>query len=334
MHIRLYVNTRRTGQTYFTRFPCKKRVNSAYGMYEHDINLEENVSRTSAILDDVHHVEVVDLVIETFTFIFAGLFNTCLIAVEARRWRRTRSMNIPRILIVCLASIDAIGVFVGLLPKFLVLAVIPCPKILFSVVHSLTVTVYVFSILMSKMTVVLMGIERYASILMPFFYVRTFTPKLVLVAEIVCAVYAALFAAISSFFNYYHYHDTHIYYHNLHEHAHNCHEYFLIFEFGSINHKVDFPWRFAELCGTFQCYQLGQDILLIAIVVICNSAVMNGLSKMDRRMRQVCPGSGSETTGKRSAAPAPSFSGREFSRLMTLINVFVIVLTTPQMVVS
>ena len=296
-------------------------------MYEHDEDHFANYSSESRILDEVHHLVIVDVFLEIIIFLFAGISNLALIIVEIKSYLKTGSMSLPRQLIFWLAWIDSIGVFVGLLPRLLVQSVKPCPEYCFAVIHMLTVTFQCFAILMSKLTVVLMGIERYMSLLRPFFYVRTCNSNRFLFLEIMCCIYSAMFAATSSFFNFYHYHDTEKYYLDIdHE---NCHEMFLIFEFGSINHNVDFPWRYAEICGSFQFYQLAQDILLIIVLIICNSAVIKGLKVMDDRMKKVCP---QPNTADKSPSTPLSYPGRDFARLMTLINVFVLLLTTPQMV--
>lgn len=296
-------------------------------MYDHRLDPRNNYTRASVILDDVHHIVLADILIEGFVFLFAGVCNLCLLTIEGRHWIKSGTISLPRLLIFWLACVDAVGVILGLLPKFFVLAVKPCPELMFEVVHMLIVTFHVFAILMSKLTVVLMGIERYTSILKPFFYVRACTMRKFFIAEIAFITYSAIFAGVSSFFNYYHYHDTHVFYEDLDEE--NCHETFLIFEFGSINHNIDFPWRYGEICGSFQLYQLVQDILLLLILVVCNMAVIRALKVMDQRMKQVCPMPGASS----SPQSTTNYPGRDFSCLMTLINVSVLLLTTPQMVI-
>lgn len=299
------------------------------GMLVHEYDPDANHS--SRILDDVEKLLFADILLEVCIFIIAGLLNSSILLVEVRHWRRKGCISLPRLLVCWLAAIDAIGVFVGLFPKFIVLAIQPCPRLLFKIVHMLTLALKIFADLMSKLTVVLMGIERFTSILKPFYYLQTCTTKTLFLVEMFLVVYSVSFAGLSSFFNYYHYQDTHILYHGLEEES--CHKLFLIFEFGHVNHYVDFPWNLAELCGNFQLFQLVQYLVIICILVICNLAVNRSVFVMDQRLKKVYPIL-QNVHEKPSTPIRPRSQGREFSRLMTTINVSVLLLTTPQMVIK
>lgn len=255
------------------------------------------------------------------------LANAFLIVLETKVWVRRRRLSQPRLLIFLLALIDAVSCIFGILPRLLVLNRTPC--LTSTLIDTYMLTRFIlgsFSIL-SKLTVVLMGIERFISIRAPFFYVRHCTVKMFSTVQVILVMYSLIIGTVLVFI------DKKLFKAVLENipdlESLTCHRLFLIFEFDIYPERTLIQWQFSAVVNGFTVFQLLQDFLLIIILFVCNTSVISGLEAMERRLRESCP---RPTDERSSAQDLMAATGREFSRLMIAINIIVVILTTPLMV--
>lgn len=278
---------------------------------------------------DSTRLEAMDVISYSITLALAVLSNTCLLVLESKIWLKHRRLSQPRLLIILLALVDTISCIFGILPRLIISSLTPC---LVSQIYMLTrFTLGCFGIL-SKLTVVLMGVERFISIRAPFFYVRNCTIKSFVVVHIILVMYSLLLGSVSIFLDYYLFESSTKLIQNIE--AIKCQTIFLIFEFEIYPRKTTgtsiTQWQYMSATSAFTIFKLMQDFTLILILLICNTSVISGLRDMEKRLQVSCPRSTSDQSN--AAQDLMTATGKEFSRLMIAINIIVLLLITPEMV--
>lgn len=288
----------------------------------------KDVFNNSAVILETDHLETSDFLTDCVILSLILLSNTCLLVLEVKIWIQRRRLSQPRFLIISLGIIDALcGVF-GILPRIILASSIPCNSSSHLRFYMATRFVLGCFIVLSKLTVVLMGIERFISIRAPFFYVRNCSLKTFAFIKSLLIIYSLVLGSVSMFL------DLQLFRKMQNETEHladvSCHKAFLYFEFYVYSWRSSVVWKYLPIANGFTVFVLMQDFVLIILLLICNTSVIGGLQDMEKRIMESCP---RPTASRTDAIDLMTATGKEFSRLMVAINIAVLLITTPYMVI-